>query len=130
MVGSKFLLDTNIVVAWFKGEENVVDKIIESSQIFIPSIVIGELMFGAMNSMRVETNVAPIIKLIREYPVISIDSATAKEYGILKSKLKKDGKPIPENDIWIAALAKQYNMPLVTRDGHFGVITNIEVVSW
>ena len=47
---------------------------------------------------------------------------TARHYGIIKSQLKKKGRPIPENDVWIAAIAKEYDLTLVTRDDHFSYI--------
>lgn len=55
---------------------------------------------------------------------------TARQYGEIKNKLRKKGRPLPENDIWIAALALQYDLILVTRDQHFDEIDNLKLVSW
>jgi tRNA(fMet)-specific endonuclease VapC len=58
------------------------------------------------------------------------DGATALEYGYVKTGLKKRGKPIPENDVWIAACAFQHDLILVTRDGHFEYVEGLRFESW
>lgn len=83
-----------------------------------------------MNSQHIEKNIQNIEKLIARYPVLKVDEKTAKEYGIIKAELRKKGKPIPENDIWIAALAKQHNLILITRDNHFDEIGSISKEKW
>lgn len=62
--------------------------------------------------------------------VLNCDSNTALEYAIIKNQLRKRGCPIPENDIWIAALAKQYNITLITRDKHFNEIKDVNTHTW
>ena len=56
--------------------------------------------------------------------VITIDQDTAKHYGEIIASLYKKGKPIPTNDVWIAAIARQYEFTLITRDKHFNEIEN------
>jgi tRNA(fMet)-specific endonuclease VapC len=58
--------------------------------------------------------------------VVSCDLDVAREYGRLKQRLKEKGRPIPENDIWIAAAAKHHGMVLVTRDGHFNEVDDLQ----
>jgi len=58
------------------------------------------------------------------------DLEVAREYGRLRQRLKKKGRPIPENDIWIAAAAKAHGMTLVTRDGHFENVEGLKTVDW
>ena len=58
------------------------------------------------------------------------DKDTAYQYGIVKNKLLDKGKPIPENDIWIAAVAMQNNLIFVTRDGHFSEIEDLKFEKW
>lgn len=62
--------------------------------------------------------------------VLACDAETAQHYGQIKNRLRAKGKPLPENDIWIAALALQYGLVLVTRDAHFNKITSLSVVPW
>lgn len=104
-MNGRILLDTNIVIAVFSGEESIQRCIEKANEIFIPVIVIGELYFGAYNSMNMERNIEKIDEFVANSTILSCDAYTAKIYGKIKGDLKKKGKPIPENDIWIAALA-------------------------
>lgn len=60
--------------------------------------------------------------LIRESFILPVDEATAKAYSEVRDELRQKGRPIPENDIWIAALARQHGQPVVSRDGHFDYV--------
>ena len=62
--------------------------------------------------------------------MLVIDDVTCKHYGFIKAKLKRKGKPIPENDIWISALALQYNLTLATRDRHFEEVDRLTIEEW
>ena len=62
--------------------------------------------------------------------ILSSDADTAKRYGLIKAELKSKGKPIPENDIWIAAIAKQYDLTIVSRDHHFKEIDDLKLDEW
>lgn len=130
MAGNKILLDTNIISALFKGEEGIADKIDNADIVFIPAIVVGEHYYGSMKSVQIEKNIQNIEKLIERYSVLKVDEKTAKEYGIIKAELEKKGRRIPENDIWIAALAKQYDLTLISRDSHFDEIHSISKEKW
>jgi tRNA(fMet)-specific endonuclease VapC len=70
MTGNKFLLDTNIVTAWFKGEEGIVEKIEKAKEVHLPVTVIGELYYGAMYSTKVQKNIGDIARLIVTYNVL------------------------------------------------------------
>jgi len=75
-------------------------------------------------------NTNNILKLSQTYTVLSADAETARLYGIIKAALRKQGTPIPENDIWIAAQSKQYRLTLITRDKHFSHIADLDTESW
>ena len=130
MTGNNILLDTNIISAWLKGESGIADKLDETEGVYIPAIVAGELHYGAQYSTHVERNIQSINRVIARYEVLQVGVATAAVYGTLKAALKKKGKPIPENDIWIAAIATQYSLPLITRDKHFNEIDGLTVITW
>jgi len=129
MAGNKVLLDTNIISALFKGDVSVANHI-DKSEIYLSSIVIGELCYGAEYSIKVEQNLANIKKLISAYNVLAIDDETALIYGKIKADLRRKGTPIPENDIWIASSAIQYKLKLSNRDKHFQEITGLKVLVW
>lgn len=130
MTGNKFLLDTNIIAAWFNGEISIANKIDKAKEVHIPVIVVGELYYGAAFSIQVEKNIKNIQNLTNRYDVLHLDIETTKCYGDIKAALRKRGKPIPENDIWIAAIAQRYQLTLVTRDKHFKEIETISLKSW
>ena len=130
MTGSKFLLDTNIIAAWLKGEITIANRIDKAKEVHIPIIVLGELFYGALYSTQVKKNIDNIKTIIKHYNVLSVDQPTAIAYGNIKALLRKKGKPIPENDIWIAAIAQRYELVLATRDKHFKEIENIQIKEW
>lgn len=71
-----------------------------------------------------------IEEFVANNKVIECNADTAREYGDVKNKLRIKGRPLPENDVWIAALALQYDLILVTRDAHFQEVENLKIVSW
>jgi len=126
----RYLLDTNIIIALFADEEIVKDNLAQASEVFIPSIVIGELYYGARKSRRVEKNLARVDELVAGSTVLMCDAETARQYGEVKNKLRLKGRPLPENDVWITALTLQHALILVTRDAHFQEVENLQTVAW
>ncbi len=94
---------------------------------YLPSIVVGELCYGAYKSTRAEENLKVIESLVEMFTVLPVDTFTARAYGRLKRALQRQGKPIPENDLWIAALALQYDLTLLTFDKHFQLIPDLRI---
>lgn len=129
-MNGRFLLDTNIIIALFKNDDLVKNKLIKAREIFISNITVGELYFGAYKSNRVESNIKQIDNFVASNAILNGDSTTAKYYGEIKNKLKIKGNPIPENDIWIAAIAIQYDLTLVSRDKHLQEIENLSLQKW
>jgi tRNA(fMet)-specific endonuclease VapC len=83
MIGNNFLLDTNIITAWLKGEASVADKIDKAKGIHIPVIVLGELYYGALYSTQVEKNIKAIKSITSHYNVLQIDEETTIAYGTI-----------------------------------------------
>lgn len=129
-MNGRFLLDTNIIIALFAGDPVIHDHIANASEVFIPCIAIGELYFGAYKSLKVQENLARIDEFAMNNTVLGCNTDTAKRYGDIKSHLKEKAQPIPENDIWITAIAQQYALTLVTKDTHFDLVENLEIESW
>jgi tRNA(fMet)-specific endonuclease VapC len=130
MTGNKIALDTNIIAALLKGERIIADKIDAAEEVYIPINVLGELYYGAEYSTNVEANIQNIDKLLARYEVLNTNEQTGVLYGSIKASLRKKGKPIPENDIWIATIAKQNNLILATRDKHFAEVEGLETENW
>jgi len=129
-MNGRYLLDTNIVIALFAQDVVVIEKLQETEDIFIPSIVIGELYYGAQKSGQIDANTRRVDEFAVANVILSCDHETARWYGQVKNKLRAKGQPIPENDVWIAALAIQHNLILVTRDEHFKVVTDLQIEKW
>lgn len=129
-MNGKYLLDTNITIALFANEAIVRNNLAQANEVFIPSFVIGELCYGARKSGRVQANLARVDEFVSSSTILGCDAETARQYGEVKNKLRLRGRPLPENDVWIAALALRHDLILVTRDAHFQEVDNLQVIAW
>lgn len=119
MDGSSYFLDSNIIIDLFRGNTEIKDFINQNVNVFIPVVVVGELYYGAENASQSSKHRKQVNDFIQNFEVVNIDSISAEYYGKIKTQLRQAGKPIPENDIWIAALTLQHNCTIVTNDVHF-----------
>jgi tRNA(fMet)-specific endonuclease VapC len=125
-----YLLDTNVVIALFNLETAVQERLAAASGVFVPSIVLGELYFGAARSSKPAENATRIDEFVAGRSVLDCDRSVAREYGWIKNELRAKGRPLPENDIWIAAIARQHGCVLATRDVHFREIRELKLEMW
>ncbi|HZD30797.1 MAG TPA: type II toxin-antitoxin system VapC family toxin [Candidatus Angelobacter sp.] len=126
-MSGRALLDTNAVIALFAGEPGVAAVIAAKTAVFVCVPVIGELRYGALASARVEQNLARLDEFAQAVMVLPCDAKSAAFYAAVKFDLRKKGRPIPENDVWIAALARQHDLSLISRDGHFQEIDGLDL---
>jgi tRNA(fMet)-specific endonuclease VapC len=124
------LLDTSAIINLQRNNADVKNLLATATDVFIPVVAVGELYFGAYKSQRVQQNHAAVVAFIANRVVLTVDPSTADVYGQIKDNLRAKGRPIPENDTWIAALALQYSLTLVTRDRHFAHVDNLNTVTW
>jgi tRNA(fMet)-specific endonuclease VapC len=129
-MNGRYLLDTNVVIAIFANEPALHHQLAGADEVFVLSIVLGELYYGAQKSARSAANVARVDEFAANNTVLVCDTETARQYGEIKSELRAKGRPIPENDIWIASVAKQHQLILVTRDGHFNNVSGLLTEVW
>jgi tRNA(fMet)-specific endonuclease VapC len=129
-MNGKFLLDTNILIALFAADQTVRQHLTQPGEFFVPAIALGELYYGAVKSTRVEANVKRIDELAASSSVLGCDTQTARHYGRIKNELRAKGRPIPENDIWIAAVAQQRDLTVVSRDVHFQEVEALSLEVW
>ena len=125
-----YLLDTNIVIALFAGDESVEAKVRNTADVALAPPIIGELCFGAQKSEKVTENLHRIYMFVEQHNLFSCDLETAQWYGIIKDRLRRKGSLIPDNDIWIAAVAMQHGLILVTRDSHFNEVDALQTERW
>lgn len=126
----RIVLDSNAVIAYRQGIAQVCKLVDESDILYLPVIVLGELLFGAMHSARIKTNKQAVLKFAEYTNIIKIDEAIAERYALIRLNLKNAGHPIPENDIWIAAVCLELDAPILSRDSHFMFIEDLIVISW
>ncbi len=129
MTGNRCLLDTVILVGYLRGKPEIQQRLTTSTP-YISVISIGELYIGALRSKSAANEIQKITRLLTFVPVLVCDMATAEHYGRIKHTLWKKGRPIPENDIWIAATALQYGLPLVSNDAHFMEVGGLALEQW
>ena len=124
------LLDTNILIGILAKDEAILSRLVETDEVFLPSIALGELYFGAFKSAHPDDNAERIDRLAASTAILYCDGTTALHYGRIKTSLRAKGRPIPENDIWIAAIAQQNGLTVVSRDLHFREIEDLPVEKW
>jgi len=129
-MSGRFLLDTNISIAFLSGERAVVDQVDDVDAYFVSSIIAGEMFYGASYSANVDENIRRIESFLGDAELVACDEGTSRLYGEIKASLRRKGRPIPDNDIWIAASAKQHSLELVTRDGHFEEVDGLTLIRW
>lgn len=96
----------------------------------MPAIVLGELYTGINRVTNRTKHLKRLADFLTLCTIISIDEATAKIYGALIAALYKKGKPIPTNDVWIAALSIQHKITIATKDKHFKEIDGLNFEMW
>lgn len=127
----KLVLDTNIYCDYAEGISETVDIIAKyNKNIYIPSVVIGELQYGFMKGSKWDFNSNKLSQVIHrlDINIIDVDQYVAKKYAIIYKSLAIKGKKIPINDVWIAACCMEVGGSLITRDKHFESVEQIESI--
>lgn len=124
------VLDTSVVVRHFREAGAISNRLAACEELCLPHVALGELYAGAYRSARTQKNLAQIEQFLSAVTVMLPDEQTAVHYGRISGQLAKQGRLIPQNDIWIAAFAIQWNLPLATCDGHFSNVEGLTVEMW
>jgi tRNA(fMet)-specific endonuclease VapC len=126
-MSGRLLVDTDVVIALFAGEPSVIARLDRDPDLFLCVIVLGELRYGALASSRLQDNLDRLDSFSRTVPVLFCDHQTVVFYSEIRFDLRQKGRPIPENDIWIAAIAQQHGLTLLSRDSHFGQVAKLDL---
>ena len=128
----KVLLDTNAYTALWQGQELVSEQVRSSEEVLLSIIVVGELLFGFRNGSRYEENARALSSFLEDPNVrlLLVTWDTADRFGRISAALRKKGRPIPTNDIWIAAHAMEAGADLISSDPHFSHIDDLPWVSF
>jgi tRNA(fMet)-specific endonuclease VapC len=125
------LLDTTIVVDPLRGKSPALDdRFKETTTLYLPVTALGELLYGAHKSDFKAKGLKQIEDFVQLCAILGLDERTAHSYGRISADLARLGKLIPQNDIWIAAIALEHNLPLATRDQHFSFVSGLTLLDW
>lgn len=129
---SIYHLDTNIVIAYFNGNQVIADRLkAYLPHVSISALVLGELLYGARASQRKDENLEKVYQLLQIVQVIDFDQACAEQYSHLRVTLRQKGKPTGEVDALIAAIVLAHNAILVTDNTkHFEHIDGLSLENW
>lgn len=126
----KYLFDTNIVIGYLKNDTAISEKLNNIDKLTLPIITVGEMLYGAYYSKKADKNISYYRSFFECCEILHINENTARCYAEIKSELRNSGRPIPENDIWIAAIARDNDLIIVTRDKHMIEIDFIKTEEW
>ena len=127
----RILLDTNAYSALLRGHDDVADRVRRAEQVVFSTVVAGELLLGFRLGSRLKKNMAELDAFL-ENPYVSLVSVTlttADRFARIAAALRAKGRPIPTNDIWIAAHAMEAGAELLSFDAHFGAIDGLAWVA-
>jgi tRNA(fMet)-specific endonuclease VapC len=124
------ILDTNALSSMIDGDTLLRSRVTAAGNIFIPVVVLGEYRFGILQSSRRADYEAWIAEYTQPSQILAMTEATAVHYAEIRLELKRAGTPIPVNDLWIAALCRQHNLPILTRDHHFDRVPGLQRQTW
>jgi predicted nucleic acid-binding protein len=124
------ILDTNAVSAIGRKDPYILPVLQGHPALFVPAIVVGEYRFGILGSRKQHETTAWFNTFLQRVQVLNVTEETSERYANVCHALKEAGTPIPQNDAWIAAIALQHSLPLLTRDAHFDRIAGLRRIHW
>ena len=124
------ILDTNALSAFVDGEPALGARLAVEARVAIPVIVLGEFRYGISNSRHRSDYERWLDDHLPEFEILTVTEPTTLTYARIRTALKKLGRSIPANDVWIAALALQYRLPVLSRDEHFDAVPGLRRETW
>jgi len=125
------IFDTNAVSAFADADAGVLQRLQElSTTISLPVIVLGEYRYGLKASRERAAREKWLDDLEANCSVLDVTSETSRAYAEIRHELRMAGQPIPENDLWIAALARQHRLPILSNDAHFDQVSGVQRLGW
>ena len=124
------ILDTNAISALVARDQSLIEVISLVPNLAITLVSLGEYSFGILGSSKREELEQWLAAFLERTDVLAADRYTIPHYAAIREELKNAGTPIPANDVWIAAIARQHKLPLVSRDQHFEKVRDLKCLSW
>ena len=129
-MSGKTALDTSVAIRFLNGDTVITERVLALPEIVLPMVAVGELLFGAENSTRPLQNLPRYLEFISACVAIPVGRQTATIYAQTRLALKHKGRPIPMNDIWIAAQCMEHDWILVTDDSDFDYVDSLTLERW
>ena len=129
-MSGEIALDTSVAVRFLNGDAAITARVLAVPEIVLPIVVLGELLFGAENSTRPLQNLPRYLEFISACVVTLVRRETATTYARTRLALKRKGRPIPMNDVWIAAQCLEHGWVLVTDDTDFDYVDGLALERW
>ena len=124
------ILDTNALSAWAEGRLAVEAPIRAARRLVVPSIVLGEYLFGIRQSRYLSRYEGWLRRNLPLVGIARVTEETAAIYADIRLELKRAGTPIPSNDVWIAAVARQNSLPVLSNDAHFDAVAGLRRIDF
>ena len=124
------ILDTNALSAWADGHAAVEAPLRVADRLVVPSVVLGEYYFGIRQSRHRSRYQEWLARYLPLTEIAAVSAATADAYADIRLELKRLGAPIPSNDAWIAALARQHGLSVLSNDRHFDVVEGVRRIAF
>jgi len=124
------MLDTNALSAMAERDPALLEVLSVTEILTLPYIAMAEFHYGLLGSVKPEAGLALLGRLAEAIPVLFPDFATVGHYARISDELKRKGRTIPHNDLWLAALSLQHGLPILSRDKHFDFVNGIQRISW
>lgn len=124
------IIDTNALAALVCRDARLTELLSQSSQLAVTLISLGEYECGISGSTNQPALRAWLEAFTARADILSVNRQTVSLYAEIRHELKSAGTPIPANDVWIAALARQYRQPIVSRDAHFDQVAGLQRLTW
>lgn len=124
------ILDTNALSACAEGLPALRKPLRTADRLVVPSVVLGEFYFGVRQSRRRSRYETWLRQFLPYTEVATVTSATADAYADIRLELKQAGSPISPNDVWIAALARQHGLAVLSNDEHFDVVSGVRRIAF
>ena len=123
----RIALDTSRLTDLFQGDANLASFLGGCDEVWIPFVVLAEMKAGFLGGTRQIQNAALLSNLLNRetVAVLYADRETTEQYARLFVQLKRAGTPVPDNDLWIAALSMEHDLAVITRDRHFDHIPQL-----
>ena len=124
------MLDTNALSAFIDGEPAVGARLSVETHVAVSVIVLGEFRYGISGSRYRDKYEQWLEDHLPDFEILSVGEPTTRLYARVRASLKNLGRPIPANDVWIAALALQHRLPILSRDEHFDAVPGLRHETW